>query len=83
MSSAARRVRQHRILRAVAARQVLPGRQADCGTPDSVLVEQVRNRVGKIRAGPRRAIGSRRRGDVPQGKLVGDDERDWRVPGVS
>jgi hypothetical protein len=40
------------IFRDVAARQVLPGSQPDCGTPDSVLVEQVRNRVGK--SGPDR-----------------------------
>ena len=64
----------------VLAWQVLPGGQAEYGTPDSMLVEQVRNRVREIRAGQGQEIRGRRLNDAPQGKLVGDDERDWYFP---
>jgi hypothetical protein len=66
----------HRIVRVVAVRQVLRDIQAPGGTPDCVLVEQVRDRVGKVRARPGRGVGSSRRDDMPEGEFVGDDEDD-------
>jgi hypothetical protein len=74
-------MRTHRTVRAVAVRQVLRDSQGRHGTPDGVLVEEVRDRVGKVRAGLGRAAGSGRRGDVPQGELVGDDEDDGSCSG--
>src|ERR1700749_4324720 len=61
--------------------RVLPGGQAECGAPDSTLAEQVRNRIGEIRAGLGREIRSRRLDDAPQRKLVDDYEDDWYFPG--